>query len=311
MDVRALRYFVEVVKQQSFTRAGESVHVTQPTISKMVKQLEAEVGAPLLVRGARGLQLTDAGRLVYTRANAVLRQIDDLSAEIDQLRHLARGELRLGLPPMIGATFFPPVLGEYRRQYPSVELRLAEYGAKRIEAAVLEGDLDLGVAVLPVDEKIFEAFPFISERLAVVAPACSQWGARDQVDLSELANEPFVLFTEDFRLTELVRKECLASGFSPEEVGHSSHWDFIAAMVAAGQGVTLFPETICERLDPHETATIALASPIPWEVAVIWRRDGLPSFAARAWVQVTRDVLGKSEESGSANQPPPRQSVAR
>src|SRR4051795_4995354 len=101
MDVRALRYFVEVVNQQSFTRAGETVHVTQPTISKMVKQLEDEVGAPLIVRGTRGLQLTDAGRLVYARANAVLQQIGDLSAEIDELRNLARGELRLGLPPMI------------------------------------------------------------------------------------------------------------------------------------------------------------------------------------------------------------------
>src|SRR5919199_6249133 len=151
MDVRALRYFVEVVKQQSFTRASETLHVTQPTISKMVKQLEDEIGAPLLVRGARGLQLTDAGRLVYARANEVLQRVDGLSAELDELRHLARGELRLGLPPMVGAAFFPPVLGEYRRRYPRVDLQLTEYGAKRMEAAVLDGDLDLGVAVLPVD----------------------------------------------------------------------------------------------------------------------------------------------------------------
>src|SRR5258708_16002165 len=109
----------------------------------MVKQLEEEVGAPLLVRGGQGQQLSDAGRLVYARAKGVVQQMETLSVELDELRHLARGELRLGLPPMVGAAFFPRVLGEYRRRYPRVELKLAEYGGKPEEAALLGCGLGL------------------------------------------------------------------------------------------------------------------------------------------------------------------------
>src|SRR5260221_1385995 len=292
VDVRALRYFVEVIRQQSFTRASETLHVTQPTISKMVKQLEEEVGAPLLVRSGHGQQLTDAGRLVYARAKGVLQQMETLSVELDELRHLARGELRLGLPSMVGAAFFPRVLGEYRRRYPRVELKLAEYGGKRMETALLDGDLDLGVGVLPVEEEL-ETLSFVDEKLAVVVPIKSRWSKRDRLELVELAEEPFVLFTEDFKLNDQIREHCRACGFSPDEVGHSGQWDFIAAMVAAGHGIALLPETICRRLDPNQTATIPLASPIiPWRLALMWRRGRVTSFAARAWIDITREILG-------------------
>src|SRR5260370_29236054 len=132
VDVRALRYFVEVISQQSFTRASETLDATQPTISKMVKQLEEEVGAPLLVRSGHGQQLTDAGRLVYARAKGVLQQMETLSVELDELRHLARGELRLRLPPMVGAAFFPRVLGEYLRRCPPGEPKSSESGGKTV-----------------------------------------------------------------------------------------------------------------------------------------------------------------------------------
>src|SRR6266542_2259250 len=122
MDVRALRYFVEVVLRGGFTRAGESLHVTQPAISKMVKALEEEVGAPLLVREKRRVTLTEAGQLVFERARGVLDSVRGIEEEVAELASLKRGRVRIGLPPMVGMAFFPRVIAEFHREHPGVVL---------------------------------------------------------------------------------------------------------------------------------------------------------------------------------------------
>ena len=102
MDIRTLRYFVEVVRQQSFTRAAEKLFVTQPTISKMLKNLEDELNCTLLIRDGRKLLLTDTGRVVFERGLAILAEFRQLEAELDDINHLTKGLLRLGIPPMVG-----------------------------------------------------------------------------------------------------------------------------------------------------------------------------------------------------------------
>lgn len=98
MDVRALRYFTEVVRQQSFTRAAQKLFVTQPTISKMVRQLEEELDCALLIRDGRRLHLTDSGQAVYQRGLAILQEFHQLEAEIGDINQLKTGKLRLGIP---------------------------------------------------------------------------------------------------------------------------------------------------------------------------------------------------------------------
>ena len=99
MDVRALRYFTEVVRQQSFTRAAEKLCVTQPTISKMVRQLEAELGCSLLLREGRRLHLTDSGQAVYQRGLAILQEFQQLETQLSDITQLKTGELRLAFRP--------------------------------------------------------------------------------------------------------------------------------------------------------------------------------------------------------------------
>lgn len=102
MDIRTLRYFVEVVRQQSFTRAAEKLFVTQPTISKMLKNLEDELNCILLIRDGRRLLLTDTGRVVFERGLALLAEFRQLEAELSDINQLKTGVLRLGIPPMVG-----------------------------------------------------------------------------------------------------------------------------------------------------------------------------------------------------------------
>jgi DNA-binding transcriptional LysR family regulator len=291
MDGRGLRYFVEVVRQGGFTRAAEALNVTQSAVSKMVRQLEDHLGAPLLIRGSQGIRLTDAGHLAYERGVKILEGICTLKADMDALQGLTRGSLRLGLPPMVGGSFFPLVLRAFRQRYPDVILTVVECGGRRIRDLILSGDVDVGVTLLPFDDGQFDGLAFADHELALVVPRTGKWTRCHGVDLADLADEPFVMLTEDFLTVERFREACLASGFVPKEAGRSGQWDFLAAMVEAGMGVSVLPTSMGKALRSYRVKLVPLRPAIRRRLALIWRRDGCPPAAVHAWAAITRDVL--------------------
>lgn len=294
MDVRQLQYFVQAARLGSFSRAAESLYITQPTISKMIRNLETELGADLFYREGKSIRLTDAGELLLVKAQNIVESFASLSSELDSLRNLKQGHIRIGLPPMVGASFFPAVIGEFHRRYPDVTIRLHEDGAKKVEDDVEAGLLDIGAIVLPVNQAKFHCFTFVEEKLELLVPAGHRLEGAGAVALKELAEEEFVLFREDFALHDRIISECVKAGFQPRVVYESSQWDLISRMVAAGMGIALLPETICRDMDRSRIAVIPVTEPvIPWQLGMIWRRDRYLSFAAREWIAFAMHVLGE------------------
>ncbi|WP_454725901.1 MULTISPECIES: LysR substrate-binding domain-containing protein [Cupriavidus] len=291
MDIRALRYFVEVVRQGGFTRAAETLHVTQPTISKMVKSLEEELGGPLLLREGRTVQLTDAGEVVFARGQAVLAEVARLRQEVAEVDGMARGELMVGIPPMAGR-YMAQVIGTYRRLYPGVTLRLREQGGRALEEGVAAGELDVGVTVLPAAVPGLATLAITRHALVAVFPAGGAPRKAGAVTLAELAGQPFVMYEDDFVLYRRLLDACEAAGFTPRIAGQSRQWDFIGELVAAGVGVAILPAPVAGQLDPARVATRPLAAPgLVWELGLVWR-EGYLSRAARAWLACCEQAFG-------------------
>lgn len=289
MDVTALRYFVEVARQGGFTRASRSLHVSQPAISKMVKSLEEELGTALLVRERRRVTLTDAGQIVLERAEGVLDSLRGIEEEVAELSQLRRGRLRIGMPPIVGVTFFAPLLAEYHQAYPGILLELREEGSHHLEALIMSRELDVGAIVLPTDEQAFGTMPFVKDELRAVLHPTHPLARRSTITLRELEGTPFVLYRPEFALHGHIMEACRRSGFKPTVLSESSHWDFLVATVAANIGVALLPNTICRQLDPQQVRSVRLSEPrIPWDVALIWRRDRHLPPATRAWLELAK-----------------------
>jgi DNA-binding transcriptional LysR family regulator len=289
MDVRNLAAFIEVVRRGGFSRASETLHLTQSAVSKAVKAIEEELGQPLLVRLGRRVALTDAGRVVFDRAQAVFSVLHSIEEEVAEVGAVRRGHLRLGIPPMVGGAFFPPVLGDYRSAHPGVVLELREVGARSVEALVMEGEIEAGATVLPTDRSAFEVVPLMRDVLRAVVHPRSPLARRRSVALRDLERIPFVLYREDFALHGHILDACRREGFSPQVASESSQWDFMAAMVAADVGVALLPRTICRRLDSSQVKVLPLVEPeLRWDLALIWKKDRHLSPAARAFIEVVR-----------------------
>src|SRR5260221_6880409 len=150
LDFRRLRLFVEVVRQGGFSQAAKVVFATQPTVSKAVKQLEDELGLPLLNRIGHRSELTDAGKIVYRRALGLLTEGEDLVAELDELRGLKRGTMHLGVPRLGSSALFAPMFASFRRRYPGVDVVLAVHDSRRLEELLRAGELDLAALLHPI-----------------------------------------------------------------------------------------------------------------------------------------------------------------
>lgn len=292
MDIRSLRYFIETVRLSSFTQAAETLHVTQSTISKMVRQLEDELGAPLLVRDGRQLTLTDTGAVVYARGEQVLASLRQLQLEVRDTQARQRGTLAVGIPPMINL-LFTPVLKAFRERHPGIALELHEDTGQAIERQVAAGELEIGMTVLPADP----ALALQAERIAcypiyALAAAGTFQRHRRTLKLKELATLPLVLLKDDFALTRGLRSAFAQAGIAPAISAQSGQWDWLVEMASAGIGVALLPEPFVHRLADERLHAVRIVEPsLDWQVAHVWNGRYL-SHAARAWLEVCDAVLG-------------------
>lgn len=292
MDLRALRYFVAVVEQQGFSRAADSLHVTQPTVSKMIRQLEESLGLTLLERSGKRFTVTDAGQIVLQRGRAMLAMQQEMGVELADLQQLERGELRIGVTQHAHAVL-APALAAYHKRYPNIELKLFEGGSHSIADDLRNGSLEMGTALdYPGNaalESEFDAHPLVVSPLCLLAPRKGPWAGRKTVALRELADCAFIFYGEGFALNDIVADACLRAGFRPRISSRSGQWEFVASLVRLGVGITLLPKVFCDTLPASQFSVVLLKEPaLDWRLMMAWRRSGHLSFAARAWLELLR-----------------------
>ncbi|MGY2292374.1 LysR family transcriptional regulator [Pseudomonas sp. SDO528_S397] len=295
MDIRALRYFVEVVDQQSFTKAAAQLHLTQPTVSKMVQQLESSLGLTLLDRVGKSFTLTDAGLIVLKRAKEMIALHDDMNTELKDLQQVELGALRMGLSPSTHVAL-APVFAAYHARYPKIELKLFEIGGSTTIQDLRQGTLEFGTILdSPRVADIWEEFDsmlLFESPMCLLAPYDSPWKSRRAVDLCELRHSEFIFYGDTFTLNQFVLDACAQAGFEPRISGRSGQWDFIASLVRLGVGITLLPMAFCETLDPSQFTIVPVKSPsLNWRLMLAWRRHGKLSFAAQAWLTLAKELM--------------------
>jgi DNA-binding transcriptional LysR family regulator len=291
MDIKHLQYFIEVSNFNSFSRAANHLFITQPTISKMIKNLELELGVELFDRSKRQLILTDAGRIILEQAKLIDKAFKNLEVELDNLTGLKKGHIRIGLPPIFDAHHFLKVVSIFHEKYPGITFELVENGSKKIEEDVEKNLLDVGVIVLPTKDEVFEHFSLMKEDLKLVLHPSHPLAERETVDLAELANESFILFNKDFVLNDRIIYSCNKVGFNPHVISESSQRSFIEEMVANKFGVSLLPSSICHNLHKNVKSLNIVNPSISWNLAVIWAKNGYFSFAAKEWLQFSKEEL--------------------
>lgn len=291
MDIKHMKYFVEVVNQQGMTNASKSLYIAQPTISKAIKDIEKELNMPLFDRSKRQLVLTDAGLVFYHKSKEILSLYKDLPKEINSLLGLETGHISIGLSAVMNMNKFIHILGEFHQQYPNVTYNLVENGGKMIEHQLINDEIDIGITTLPVDQSIFHSLPLYQEELKLVLNKEHHLAQYQQVKMSMLKDEDFILFNEDFYLNDKIIEAAKNAGYIPNTISKISQWNFIENLLNAHLGVSILPENIVSLLN-SDFKNITLEDPgMSWELGVIWKRDKYLSYATRQWIDFMKQRL--------------------
>jgi DNA-binding transcriptional LysR family regulator len=250
MELRHLRYFLAIAADRHFTRAADKLGIAQPPLSQQIRQLEEEVGARLFTRTARGVTLTAAGEAFLPHAEAALREVERARTAVRRISHGDLGIIRIGftsaasLNPLVSAT-----ISSFRSAYPDVELRLVVQPTTPLLAQLSHDVIDLAfVRPTSTEREALRAIPLPREPLWIALPADHPLAARDRLRLNDLRNEPFILYprANGSLLYDAIIAACQRAGFSPRVVQESPQMASMVSLVAAGVGVTLVPESICQ-----------------------------------------------------------------
>ncbi len=269
MDLDQLRHFLTVARTGNITHASHDLGLSQSALSRSIQRLETEFGQPLLERQTRSVTLTDAGLLLQTRADQVLRLIEDTKAEIADDGQ--SGRLRIGAIPTIAPFFLPDFLRQFATEFPKAMLIVQEDTTDNLIKRIKQGEIDIAVMALPVAAKYLEIEELFSEELFVVLDPEHPLTKQQQISLTDIEPLPFVLLDEAHCLTENVMSFCRQRSFHPLVMERTSQLAMVQELVALGHGVSMVP-AMARRLDESKrrvyrslsgeipTRTIALAS---------------------------------------------------
>jgi len=298
MDIRHLEYFVEVARQKSFSKAASITHVSQSAISKMIKDLETELGTSLFNRTSKYVQLTDAGMIFLDQAQQVVVMFQNLTTEFENKIKMEKGKIFIGLPPITSSTIFAELLGEFKKKYPQIEISLSEYGSKKVALAIQDGTLDIGVICIEPDNQYVDSLSFTKDPLFVIVSSQNPISQLPSIELASLSNESFVLYSEDFSLHDEIINQCKNVGFSPNVIFETSQRELMTQIVAANLGIAFLPSEVCKELDSNRIVSVPLIQPqIIHNMSIIWKKGRFMSHAARLWLQFAENYFTSNERT--------------
>lgn len=296
MDLKDLRIFAEIVNHQSFSLAADHLCMTQPTISKSIKNLEENLGTALFKKGEAGrkreVALTYQGELIYQHAMNMLNEQNKIFETLNQVQNLKKGSLTIGLPPL-GSLLLTPLIALFHKHYPEIQLKFLEVGGNGVEEAIANKTVDVGVLLENLRPN-FAAIPIVNSPMCLLSKKESHWNQRETVNLAELKEESFLLYADSFVLNKLITQATNAVGFEPKVVCKSSQWDFIVKMVELNMGIAILPKIYCDQLDSNKFSSAILLEPsLHWVLSMAWNTSVAMSPATKAWLNIVELNLDK------------------
>lgn len=275
MELRHLRYFVAVAEELHFGRAALRLSIVQPSLSQQIKQLEDELGFPLLWRTKRSVGLTDAGKVFLTEAQRILAQVQEAKRAAQRAYRGEVGRLVLGYISSSTYDLLPMMLRLYRERFPDVEVALRELTSPEQLEALEEERIQVGLLRLPIHAPMLDVAVVRREPMVCVLPEGHPLATHTRVAVSLLAKEPFVL-QPSLRGGEYyiqLMKLCLDAGFTPNVIQEVAEIHTIVSLVAAGMGVSLVPLS-SRNIRSKGVVYRELEGPVSiTEMAVVWLRN--------------------------------------
>lgn len=273
MELRQIKYFIEVAKREHVTEAATALHVAQSAVSRQLFNLEAELGVDLFIREGRNVRLTQIGKIFLEHMEQAINVIDNATQIIEEYTDPERGTIHVGFPTSLASHILPTSISAFRDEYPDVNFQFNQGSYYDLKEAVIKGDINMALlGPVPVDSRKLKGTILFTENIVALLPVNHPLAKAKTIKLNQLHNDSFVLFPHGFVLRDIIMNACQQLGFQPNVSFEGEDIDSIKGLVSAGLGVSLIPEiTLIDNVprgtvkipvtDPNVTRTVGIVIP--------------------------------------------------
>jgi LysR family nitrogen assimilation transcriptional regulator len=306
MELRQLRYFVAIVDHGSLSRAALVLHVAQPALTQQLRQLEEELGVQLLHRSAQGVLSTDAGKLFYEHAQAILKQVADAHAAVVQSAERPSGSVTLGLPHSISGALALPLLTAIRQRYPEITLQLTEEITGSLAEQLRAGRINLAVLFDDGQLGSFTATPLVEEELRFICRADAPEAAgRKSLALREVLDTTLILPGLQHGVRPRIESTARAAGLATRDVIEINSIAILKSAILAGMGATILPVApVQAEVERGAMRALAIHDPAIARTVVLCNSRNIPltnaaAAVSRLVVQVAHGLCASGQWVGA------------
>ncbi|OAJ74639.1 LysR family transcriptional regulator [Brevibacillus sp. SKDU10] len=290
MDIKQLHYFVTVSNHLSYSKAAQKLHISQPSLSNAIKNLEQEIGSPLLERNTRKVELTDAGKILYKKSILLLSQMNMLKKEMEEVKLTGSGDLIIGIIESV-KHWIPKVIRKYQDRFPTINIKLIEVlSGKAVKESLRKYDTHLLITNQYINEPDIESLPLYDERLVLVLhrdhPLAQKPGS---ILLEELEREPFIISTEGFQTREDILTAFTLEQITPKIKFEIERFETALTLVRENLGITIIPENyLSEPMDECIVSKTIDSSALERTVYLTFMKNRYLSPAVQAFLEDIR-----------------------
>lgn len=292
MDIRQMRYFIAIAEEKNITAAAHRLHMSQPPLSLLLKQMEEELGVMLVERQGKKLELTDKGELLYRHALNIVHSFEEVKNELQETDEGRKGNLSVGINTL-SVPEFPEWLGEFHSSFPLVYLRIVQNDSAYLAELVKNRSIELGLIRLPLANNDLNYLHLYNESFIFV---CKENGQKT-ISIEEISHYPLILpSTEGLGSYNIIHEAFTKAQVPLQVICECSDMNVLMQMVSSGIGSTIVPESVFQSYGhPSLFARHISDAELESSVGLIWLKQHHLSRPASNFIELLKQRLGLSE----------------
>ncbi|WPC43233.1 LysR family transcriptional regulator [Clostridium sp. JS66] len=285
MDIRQLKYFIAIAEEGQITSAARKLNMAQPPLSYHLKLLEDELGVKLVERGSRKIKLTDAGKMLYAKANQILKLTETTVKQLKDFGQGIKGTLFIGTVSSCGATLLPDRIHNFNKKCPDISFEIYEGNTYKLLELLNNGLIEIGIVRTPFNAESFNLKYLSKETMIAVFNTNSNWYKdKKSICINDIMDKPLIIYR---RFEKLISKCCQNSGFNPKIICKCDDARTALLWADSGIGLAIVPKSAIKLVNNSDLSYIEIdESELETRVAAIWLKNQNLSEAAKYFLNV-------------------------
>ena len=294
MDIREIRYIIEIAQTRNMTKAAANLFITQPALSKMLKKVELELGMPLFHCEGNIMSPSEAGSLLVEHGTRLTSIFDEMDSQLRALKSMKRGKVMLGIPPVISALDFPEIIMRFGKHYPDIAVDIQEDGARKLESMVLDGLLDIAISMHPVLSDGLSEIIIVQDQVVCAMNPEHPLAQSRSISYDELARYPLNTFPVNFAVYQELIRGFHARSLSPMIDVTSPTCDFLLKFSHLSNEICVLPAPCVKYYDRNDLVIRPFDPVFPWGLCIVYKKNMFMSEKVRALIACIQQTIGPS-----------------